>query len=90
MLKLKVEKKRKNVAAASGVRPCALSALLVHESPRGGDMAVDAGRLRDSLADDMDSGALLTVRVGRTIALSELQMSFAGRLPPGRCETTKK
>lgn len=57
----------------------AVVVLLVHESPRRGDLAVVAGRLRDGFVDDMDSGKILALRVGGTVALSELRVSVAGR-----------
>lgn len=84
------QRQKENNVAASGVRSCALSTLLVHESPRCGNLALNAGRLRDGLADDLDCGAVLTVRMGRTIAVPQLQMSFAGRLPSGRCVDWRK
>lgn len=55
-------------------------ALLVHESPRHGDLVVLARHLRGGFPNDMDNGKILTQRVGGTVPLPKLQMPFAGRL----------
>lgn len=69
---------------ASGDQTHAVAPLLVYESPRRGDLVVPAGRLRDGFPDDMDSGKILTLRMGGAVALPELQLSLAGRhLPSG-------
>lgn len=65
---------------ASGNQTHTTAALLVHESPRRGDLVVLARRLRGDFLNDMDSGKILTLRVGGAVPLSKLQMPFAGRL----------
>lgn len=61
----------------------AVEAVLVHESPRRGDLVIHAGRLRDGLPNDLDSGEILALRMGRTDTLPELQMPATGRLSSG-------
>lgn len=65
---------------ASGNQTHATAILLVHESSRRGDLVVLARRLRGGFLNDMDSGKILTLRVGGAVPLSKLQMPFAGRL----------
>lgn len=67
----------------AGFRANAVEAVLVHESPRRGDLVIHAGRLRDGLPNDLDSGEILALRMGRTDTLPELQMSATGRLSSG-------
>ena len=67
----------------AGFRANAVEAVLVHESPRCGDLVIHAGRLRDGLPNDLDSGEILALRMGRTDTLPELQMSATGRLSSG-------
>jgi len=73
----------KRLVIASGIQTHAAAALLIHESPRHGDLAVVAGRLRDGFSHDMDSGEIFALRVGGAVPLPELQVPLAGRLPPG-------
>lgn len=68
---------------AAGFRSNAIEAVLVHESSRRGDLVIHAGRLRDGLPNDLDSGEILALRVGGTYTLSKLQMSATGRLSSG-------
>lgn len=68
---------------AAGFRSNAVEAVLVHESPRRGDLVIHAGRLRDGLPNDLDSGEILALRVGGTYTLPQLQMSATGRLSSG-------
>lgn len=68
---------------AAGFRSNAVEAILVHESPRRGDLVIHAGRLRDGLPNDLDSGEILALRVGGTYTLPQLQMSATGRLSSG-------
>lgn len=68
---------------AAGFRSNAVEAVLVHESSRRGDLVIHAGRLRDGLPNDLDSGEILALRVGGTYTLSKLQMSATGRLSSG-------
>ena len=65
---------------ASGNQTHTTAALLVHDSPRHGDLVVLARRLRGGVLNDMDSGKILALRVGGAVSLPKLQMSFAGRL----------
>lgn len=65
---------------AAGFRSNAIEAVLVHESSRRGDLVIHAGRLRDGLPNDLDSGEILALRVGGTHTLPELQMPATGRL----------
>lgn len=68
---------------AAGFRSNAVEAVLVHESSRRGDLVIHAGRLRDGLPNDLDSGEILALRVGGTYTLPQLQMSATGRLSSG-------
>lgn len=68
---MRISNAKTNVIA-SGIQTSAVAALLVHESPRRGDLAVFAGRLRNGILGDMDSGKIVTLRMGGAVALSEL------------------
>lgn len=65
---------------ASGFRKNAVASLLIHESTSCGNMALDVRSLRYCLTDNMDSGKIFSVRMGRASALSKLQVSLTGRV----------
>lgn len=65
---------------ASGIWPYAIATLLVHESTSHGNLVVHVGCLRDGIFDNMDGGEILAVRMGRSAALSKLQVPYGGRL----------
>lgn len=50
-----------NRVNASGIRSDAFATLLIHESSRGGDLVIHAGRLRDGVCNYLDSGKIFAI-----------------------------